>query len=214
MLGNGAIGALVAHFRRTRPWTSARLTGRVMNVLRPYARASRRIRYGARYLRAFMWVIALDPGAILRKTERRIFWGKIRRAIICCVPGLALYLQRKHGLVGGCVSCGASCNLLFKCPHWDEKSRLCSIYDDRPLTCRVFPITPADIRDRDLASSTTCCGYSFAPKASGSAIPGIRQHSLVLQQGTSGHKGSRPVPDSRQIIRSIDADRRRQSANL
>jgi hypothetical protein len=150
----------------------------------------------------------------LRKTERRIIWGKIRRAIICCVPGLALHLQRKHGLAGGCVSCGASCNLLFRCPHWDEKSRLCSIYDDRPLTCRVFPITPSDISDRDLASTTTRCGYSFVQKASGSAIPEIRQHLLVVQQGTSGHKGSRPVPDPRQIVRSIDADRSRQSGYL
>lgn len=215
---DGAIGALVAnlvaHSRWTRPHASARLTGRAMNALQPYLRASRRIRYGARYLRAFMQAIAVDPGAILRKTERRIIWGKIRRAGICCVPGLALHLQRKHGLAGGCVSCGASCNLLFKCPHWDEESRLCSIYDDRPLTCRVFPITPSDIGDRHLASSTTRCGYSFVPKDSGPAIMEIPQHSIVFQQRTSGHKGSWPIPDSRQKVRSIDADRCRESGDL
>lgn len=181
-------------------------TGRTMNAPRPYARAFRRIRYGARYLRAFMWAIAVNPEAILRKTGRTIIRGKIRRAIICCVPGLALHLQREHGLTGGCISCGASCNLLFKCPHWDVESRLCSIYDDRPLTCRVFPITPSDIRDRDLASSSTPCGYSFVPKDSGSAITEIRQHVIVLQQGVPGRQGSRPVPDSRPIVRSIDAD--------
>jgi Fe-S-cluster containining protein len=81
-------------------------------------------------------------------------------------PGLASHLKRKHGLTGGCASCGASCNLLFKCPHWDEASRLCSIYEDRPIACRMFPITPADLRDRDLAASGTKCGYSFVRKGS------------------------------------------------
>ena len=45
-------------------------------------------------------------------------------------PGLASHLKRKHDLTGGCTSCGASCNLLFKCPHWTEGSRRCSIYED------------------------------------------------------------------------------------
>jgi hypothetical protein len=129
-------------------------------------RAFRRLRYLAHYLRAFIWVIILNPGTIWRKRERTIIWGKIRRIMIACVPGLALHLKRKHRLTGGCISCGASCNLLFKCPHWEAESRLCSIYDDRPITCRLFPITPSDIRDRDLASSGTTCGYSFVPKDS------------------------------------------------
>ena len=86
------------------------------------------------------------------RPERTIIWGKIRRTMIGCVPGLALHLKRKHGLTGGCTSCGASCNLLFRCPHWDEESRLCSIYEDRPIVCRLFPITPSDLRDRDLAA--------------------------------------------------------------
>jgi Putative zinc- or iron-chelating domain len=137
------------------------LTERMMEAPRLYAPAIRRIRYAVRYLRAFMSTIVVDPEVILRKTGRTIIRGKIRRAMIGCIPGLASQLKRKYGLTGGCISCGASCNLLFKCPHWDEGSRRCSIYEDRPMACRMFPITPADLRDRDLAASGTKCGYSF-----------------------------------------------------
>jgi len=139
--------------------TAPRSPARVWRVLR-------RLRYLASYLRSFMWVVVLRPEVLWRQTERTILWGKIRRAAICCVPGLALHLKRKHRLTGGCTSCGTSCNLLLRCPHWDEPSRLCSIYDDRPLTCRLFPITPSDLKDRDLASSGPRCGYAFVPDSS------------------------------------------------
>jgi hypothetical protein len=155
-----------------------------MTAARPYARALRRVRNMARYLHAFVRLIIVDPEVIWRKTDRTIFWGKIRRAIIGCIPGLALRLKRKYGLIGGCTSCGTSCNLLLQCPHWDEESRLCSIYDDRPITCRLFPITPSDIRDRDLASSSTTCGYSFVPLPTESESAGIRQRVIVLRQAT------------------------------
>jgi Putative zinc- or iron-chelating domain len=159
---------------------------------RPYARALRRIRNMARYLHAFVRLIIVDPEVIWRKTDRTIFWGKIRRAIIGCIPGLALRLKRKHGLTGGCISCGASCNLLLQCPHWDEESRLCSIYDDRPITCRLFPITPSDLRERDLASSDTTCGYSFVPQLPREReIAGTRQRVIVLQQATVEHRHPR-----------------------
>jgi Fe-S-cluster containining protein len=137
------------------------LTERTMNAPRPYAPAFRRIRYAARYLRAFVLAIVADPAVVLRKSGRTIIWGKMRRTMIGWVPGLALHLKRRHGLTGGCTSCGASCNLLFRCPHWDAESRLCSIYEDRPIVCRLFPITPSDLRDRDLAAGATTCGYSF-----------------------------------------------------
>lgn len=28
---------------------------------------------------------------------------------------------------------------LFKCKHWNEDTRLCGIYPDRPLMCRAYP---------------------------------------------------------------------------
>jgi Fe-S-cluster containining protein len=149
------------------PWLQKQapmLTGRAAHGPPPSARTFRRLRNAARYTRAFVRELVVNPGVLWRETERTILRGKMRRALIACVPGLALRLKRKHGLTGGCVSCGTSCNLLFKCPHWDADTRLCSIYEDRPNTCRLFPITPADLRDRDLASKDKPCGYSFAPK--------------------------------------------------
>jgi len=145
---------------------AAMLTGRVVIAPSPFARTLRRTRNAARYAVAFIRVLLGDPGVLWRAPERTIVWGKLRRAILGSVPGLAPHLKRKHGLTGGCISCGASCNLLFRCPHWDTESRLCSIYEDRPVTCRLFPITPADVGDRDLASKGKPCGYSFVPEAS------------------------------------------------
>ena len=152
------------------PWlrkqTHALTAGATNNAPPAPTRTWRRIRNATRYARVFVGVVVRDPGVAWRKTERTLLWGKLRRVMIGCVPGLAVRLKRKHGLTGGCISCGTSCNLLFKCPHFDEGSRLCSIYDDRPITCRQFPITPADLKDRDLASGGARCGYSFPAKVS------------------------------------------------
>lgn len=92
---------------------------------------------------------------------RILIWGKFRRLLLGLIPSFAHSLQRKYELAGGCVSCGASCKLLFQCPHWDDSSHLCSIYEDRPNACRLFPITPSDIRDRDLVLKTKQCGFTF-----------------------------------------------------
>jgi hypothetical protein len=147
------------------PWLqrpARALAGTAIDAPPASARTLRRTRNAARYARVFAGIVVRDPGVVWRRTERTILWGKMRRVIISCIPGLAVRLKRKHGLTGGCISCGTSCNLLFKCPHWDDQSRLCSIYEDRPVTCRLFPITPADLKDRDLASAGKPCGYSFA----------------------------------------------------
>ena len=192
------------------------LTFRTTNSPRPQARAIRKIRYSVRYLRAFTAAIVADPGSVWRKKERTIIWGKIRRTIIGCVPGLALHLKRKHGLTGGCISCGTSCNLLFRCPHWDEKSRLCSIYEDRPITCRLFPITPSDIADRDLAAKGSACGYTFVPenprwdrsRKSDNLV-------VVVRQAPSGHDDPRQGIASRPTVRSVDAaDQRPKSVEF
>jgi len=104
----------------------------------------------------------LSRKGVLSKEGRILIRGKFRRLLICCVPPLARYLRSHYRLEGGCTSCGASCNLLFPCPHWDKDSRLCTVYESRPRVCRMFPITPSDLRDRDLALRSTGCGYQFA----------------------------------------------------
>jgi putative zinc- or iron-chelating protein len=99
---------------------------------------------------------------MLSRQGRILIRGKFRRLLICSVPLLARYLRTHYRLEGGCNNCGASCNLLFRCPHWDTDSRLCTVYESRPRVCRMFPITPSDLRDRNLALRHTVCGFQFA----------------------------------------------------
>ena len=96
---------------------------------------------------------------------RQLIRGKFRRVCLSFFPALSRRLQQSHGLSGGCRSCGASCKLLFQCPHWDEASSLCSVYEDRPNICRLFPITPADVSDRNLVQGIDGpCGFRFTAK--------------------------------------------------
>lgn len=95
------------------------------------------------------------------RTRALLLWGKIRRGLLCMVPAIARYLQRKYQLRGRCRSCGSSCNLLFQCPQWDPVSRLCKIYEQRPLVCKLFPITPSDLQDLATQNGNRDCGYGF-----------------------------------------------------
>lgn len=112
----------------------------------------------------FAAVFSMDG---LGSAEGRILiWGKARRILLSSVPPLARHLQARYSVAGGCTSCGTSCKILFQCPHWDDNSFLCSVYEDRPNICRLFPITPADIRDRDIVArlngESTGCGFTFS----------------------------------------------------
>ena len=124
-------------------------------------RTLRRFGYLARYLRELLRVALFTRGGIWSRTGRILLLGKLRRLVICLVPGLPAALRRRYELSGGCVRCGTSCNLLIQCPHWVETTGLCGIYEDRPEVCRQFPITPADMRDLELARSASLCGYRF-----------------------------------------------------
>lgn len=110
------------------------------------------------------FVVAFTKKGFFSADGRQLIGGKARRIFISFVPPLAHYLQKKYALTGGCTSCGASCKLLFQCPHWDDKSHLCSVYEDRPNVCRFFPITPKDIEDRNLILKDIPCGFDFKKK--------------------------------------------------
>ena len=133
-------------------------------VARRLPRYLRRAKYALVYLRAFSIAALHAPHGIRSRDGRRLLWGKLRRFAICCVPGLAERLQQRYGLRGGCTGCGASCNLILRCPHWNPANGLCTVYADRPATCRMFPITPADLDDLRLASSQSPCGYTFGAR--------------------------------------------------
>ncbi|MEZ4749866.1 MAG: YkgJ family cysteine cluster protein [Bdellovibrionota bacterium] len=101
---------------------------------------------------------------LLTHSGRLLIWGKMRRTFLSLSPKLCKKLRVHYGIEGGCVSCGASCNLMFQCPHWNPETRLCGVYEDRPNICRVFPITPADIRDRTLVKPEVPCGFTVTAK--------------------------------------------------
>jgi len=126
-------------------------------------RAFRRFWYLLERMVPFLKAFFSDQG-LASHDGRVLIWGKARRIALSTFPPLARAMQKHYGLKGGCANCGTSCQLLFKCPHWDNRSRLCSVYEDRPNICRLFPITPADIRDRDLTAKkvTPACGFHFA----------------------------------------------------
>ena len=135
-----------------------------MTAPRAFAkRLRRRLGYLARYADELLRVALLSRQGVWSRTGRTLLLGKLRRIAICAVPGLGEALRRHYKISGGCVRCGTSCNLLIRCPHWSVPTGLCTIYDDRPDVCRLFPIPPADLRDLALARSDTNCGYAFGP---------------------------------------------------
>ena len=110
-------------------------------------------------------VVSFSKRGLGSHSGRLLIWGKARRVFISFFPSWAMALRKKHGFTGGCTSCGASCNLLFRCPHWNAQTHLCSVYEDRPNICKLFPITPADIRDRNLVLKDVPCGYKLPAKS-------------------------------------------------
>ena len=117
---------------------------------------------------SFLGLVFLHVRAFFQKPTGKGFsarvllaWGKVRRMYLATFfPG---YVERmKAGAQGECARTGACCKLLYVCPHLDETGpeASCTIYEERPRNCRVFPIDWRDIRDRDLVSPGDRCGYS------------------------------------------------------
>jgi len=116
--------------------------------------------------RTIPFVIALfSKDGLISRDGRTLVKGKARRIFLSTFPPLARAMQKKYGMQGGCISCGASCKMLFRCPHWDDTTHLCTVYEDRPNICRLFPITPGDIIDRTIsAKGGKECGFTFTKK--------------------------------------------------
>ncbi len=63
---------------------------------------------------------------------------------------------------GECNRCGACCELVFKCPFLKklpDGSGMCGIYENRPNSCRLFPI-----EKRDIEEVRGTCSYYFIEK--------------------------------------------------
>jgi hypothetical protein len=98
------------------------------------------------------------------KLRARQAQGKIRRFVITnfrkqdTIDSLAL---RR----GECNRCGACCELVFKCPFLKKQAdgtSLCGIYENRPNSCRLFPI-----EQRDIQEVRGSCSYYFIEKPVG-----------------------------------------------
>ena len=66
---------------------------------------------------------------------------------------------------GECLRCGACCKLLFHCPSLDfdgDGKAICRKYDRRPFNCRAFPLDERCLKERDIVSPDTQCGYWFS----------------------------------------------------
>ena len=89
--------------------------------------------------------------------------GKLRRlALARMQAGYVTQMQRRR--LGTCRRCGHCCRLLFTCPFLQTHSDgicHCTIHDQRPASCKLFPIDERDLRERDLVDRKWPCGYRF-----------------------------------------------------
>ena len=85
-------------------------------------------------------------------------WAKLRRYYL--VHFRKAYVQKMLSLRRGqCTRCGTCCTFMIRCPHLQGQNQ-CAIYDTRAIQCRMFPISPRDLRGR-----FSVCGYYFAKSA-------------------------------------------------
>ncbi len=102
-----------------------------------------------------------------RKDYVRLAIGKVRRQVQHRLRPAAVEdcLAKR---LGECKRCSACCRLPFRCPWLIEDENgddsRCRWYDLRPTVCRLFPITPQDIEDRNRIMPHSPCGYSFAER--------------------------------------------------
>lgn len=89
-------------------------------------------------------------------------WGKIRRAWLIAFRKKRT-VEKLSRRQGACTRCGACCKILFRCPAYDDSGGepKCLIYNDRPGVCGLFPLDEKDLRERDIVSPGTKCGYFF-----------------------------------------------------
>jgi hypothetical protein len=106
------------------------------------------------------------PSTLNFRERMTLGWGKVRRFYLAHFrPGYVRESLARR--VGQCHRTGACCHLLFTCPLLDKKIEpvRCTIHEIKPKVCRLFPIDERDLRDRDIISPETPCGFSFVPRA-------------------------------------------------
>ncbi|MBI2026737.1 MAG: YkgJ family cysteine cluster protein [Deltaproteobacteria bacterium] len=94
----------------------------------------------------------------LDKQQRAALFGKFRRVYWSRFKDdkTDFFISQRKG---DCTRCGNCCQIGYVCPAYDTKSRLCTINKIKPLVCKLFPLTPLDIADRDSVSFNPQCGF-------------------------------------------------------
>lgn len=86
---------------------------------------------------------------------RRFYQGHLRRG----------YVRKQQEIrQGECERCGVCCHILFRCPFLGEETPgvfACSIHGKKPENCYIFPISPKDMKDRNIVCPSVPCGYKF-----------------------------------------------------
>lgn len=103
-------------------------------------------------------------GTPRRSTFLKLFRGKFRRFRLAHTRRGREYIRRMERLRHGeCSRCGACCRLAYRCQflRMEGDVAACRFHNLRPANCRIFPLDPLDLADRDLVSPDRPCGFSF-----------------------------------------------------
>lgn len=147
-------------------------------------------------------VAALIPLVLLLHLWRPDLWrrlrdgvnGKWRRyALVTWHPEyVRAWAERR---LGECNRCGACCNFIFRCPHYEELpdgSANCRVFAAgsrlRPEQCARFPIDPID-----LESVADVCSYSF-PTALRGRLPSAGAIPLSIARIQQDQSGAAQLP--------------------
>jgi Fe-S-cluster containining protein len=77
---------------------------------------------------------------------------------------LTSFMPISYNRNGTCISCGACCNLPYRCiflRYQSDGRSFCAIYPIRPMNCRKYPRTLSEFLTADT------CGYRFENNGSG-----------------------------------------------
>lgn len=86
----------------------------------------------------------------------RKLWGMVRRFYLTHFHQDYVETQKERRL-GECARCGTCCKIVFDCPYLEEDNE-CTVYEERALQCRAFPIDERDIEE------VPECEYHFPPE--------------------------------------------------
>jgi len=85
-------------------------------------------------------------------------WGMVRRYYLTHYH--TGYVERQmERRKGECARCGTCCKIVFDCPYLEDDNE-CTVYEERALQCRAFPIDERDLEE------VPECEFRFPPEAS------------------------------------------------